>query len=171
MAPKFKNIRIKMANGKTRLQRVRVLASGKLKFVKNVKKAGRATRKVATRVTGRNLRRAPRRRFTSRSGGNRTASKKARKIPIFSTIGGGLGAGITLKKVWDARPKAGGSVQQMGDEFIHALFGYWIPEKKFKFENGGGMGLGLPLAGGVAGQILKKVSPNTGSNIPFISLR
>ena len=35
--PKFKNIRIKMKNGKSRLQRVQVLASGKYKFVKNKK--------------------------------------------------------------------------------------------------------------------------------------
>ena len=37
--PKFKNIRIKMKNGKTRLQRVQVLASGKYKFVKNIGKS------------------------------------------------------------------------------------------------------------------------------------
>ncbi|GAI88910.1 unnamed protein product [marine sediment metagenome] len=35
-----KNIRIKMKNGKTRLQRVQVLASGKYKFIKNLKKSG-----------------------------------------------------------------------------------------------------------------------------------
>ena len=34
--PTYKNIRIKMKNGKTRLQRVQVLASGKYKFVKNL---------------------------------------------------------------------------------------------------------------------------------------
>jgi len=33
--PKFKNIKIKMKGGKSRIQRVMVLASGKFKFVKN----------------------------------------------------------------------------------------------------------------------------------------
>ena len=33
--PKFKNIRVKMKNGKSRLQRVQVLKSGKYKFVSN----------------------------------------------------------------------------------------------------------------------------------------
>ncbi|MBA7646663.1 hypothetical protein ES703_54429 [subsurface metagenome] len=37
--PTFKNIRIKMKNGKSRLQRVQVLASGKYKFVKNLAKS------------------------------------------------------------------------------------------------------------------------------------
>lgn len=38
--PTYKNIRIKMKNGKSRLQRVQILASGKYKFVKNTKKKG-----------------------------------------------------------------------------------------------------------------------------------
>ena len=41
--PTFKNIRIKMRGGKTRLQRVQVLASGKYKFVKNLSKLGKTT--------------------------------------------------------------------------------------------------------------------------------
>lgn len=44
--PTYKNIRIKMKGGKTRLQRVQVLASGKYKFVKNLvktKRGGRAS--------------------------------------------------------------------------------------------------------------------------------
>lgn len=44
--PTYKNIRISMKNGKTRLQRVQVLASGKYKFVKNlVKGKGKTTKK------------------------------------------------------------------------------------------------------------------------------
>jgi len=43
--PTFKNIRIKMKNGKTRLQRVQVLASGKYKFVKNLVKGKTTTTK------------------------------------------------------------------------------------------------------------------------------
>jgi len=41
--PTYKNIRISMKNGKTRLQRVRVLASGKYKFVKNLATKGKKT--------------------------------------------------------------------------------------------------------------------------------
>jgi len=48
--PTFKNIRIKMKNGKTRLQRVQVLASGKFKFVKNLtSKARKTVRTVRSR--------------------------------------------------------------------------------------------------------------------------
>ncbi len=49
--PTFKNIRIKMKNGKSRLQRVQVLASGKYKFVKNLTK-GRTSSSSPSR-TGR----------------------------------------------------------------------------------------------------------------------
>jgi len=43
--PTYKNIRIKMRGGKTRLQRVQVLASGKYKFVKNLVKGKSTTTK------------------------------------------------------------------------------------------------------------------------------
>jgi len=43
--PTYKNIHIPMKNGKTRLQRVQVLASGKYKFVKNLVKGKRKTTK------------------------------------------------------------------------------------------------------------------------------
>lgn len=47
--PTYKNIRIKMKNGKTRLQRVQVLASGKYKFVKNLPKGkSKTTKKLTT---------------------------------------------------------------------------------------------------------------------------
>ena len=45
--PRFKNIRVKMANGKSRTQRAMVLASGKLKFVKNI---GRKAKSGAKRA-------------------------------------------------------------------------------------------------------------------------
>ncbi|GAG85074.1 unnamed protein product, partial [marine sediment metagenome] len=43
------NIRVKMKNGKSRLQRVQVLASGKYKFVKNLTKS--RARKTTTKKT------------------------------------------------------------------------------------------------------------------------
>jgi len=53
----FRNIRIKMANGKFRIQKAKVLASGKLKFVKNkartvhrhVKRGGKHVKRRITR--------------------------------------------------------------------------------------------------------------------------
>ena len=48
--PTFKNIRIKMKGGKTRLQRVQVLASGKYKFVKNLTKRRASPRTVSPKV-------------------------------------------------------------------------------------------------------------------------
>ena len=46
----YKNIRIKMKNGKTRLQRVQVLSSGKYKFVKNTGKKRTRTSKPKVRT-------------------------------------------------------------------------------------------------------------------------
>jgi len=56
--PRFRNIRVKMQNGKSRIQRAMVLRSGKLKFVKNVGRkahsgAKRAHKAVKHRVTHR----------------------------------------------------------------------------------------------------------------------
>jgi len=92
--PKFKFIRIKMANGKTRLQKARVLASGKLRFVKNktrtvhrhVKRAGRhVKRRVSRRRTSRS--RAP-----VRSNNRKRSTKKSvvgrnflKKIPLINS--------------------------------------------------------------------------------------
>lgn len=73
--PTFKNIRIKMKNGKTRLQRVQVLASGKYKFVKNVASKARKTSSRAVR--------------TVRS---RSASKKVSRTGKNNKILGNLGA-------------------------------------------------------------------------------
>lgn len=51
MMPEFKNIRIKMKGGKSRMQRVMVLASGKYKFVKNLgSKTRKSTRKSVKRT-------------------------------------------------------------------------------------------------------------------------
>jgi len=56
--PKFRNIRVKMANGKSRIQRAQVLASGKLKFVKNkARSAGRSIKRRASTAKRRVTRR------------------------------------------------------------------------------------------------------------------
>jgi len=77
--PKFKNIRVKMANGRTRIQRARVLASGKLRFVKN------KTRSVHKRVKSgarRIKRRVTRRRSPSRAPISRKATTKRSKSMV-----------------------------------------------------------------------------------------
>jgi len=90
--PKFKNIRVKMANGKSRIQRAQVLRSGKLKFVKNIgrktksgaKKAGRAVKK---RVSGRKkqgIRTPVRRNTTKRSNNNMVGKSVFKKIPLIN---------------------------------------------------------------------------------------
>ena len=70
----FKNIRIKMKGGKTRTQRVKVLASGKYKFVKNIK---------SKRSTTKSRKSTPKRsksKSASRKGGNRMGNKGGKSI-------------------------------------------------------------------------------------------
>jgi len=90
--PKFRNIRVKMANGKSRIQRAQVLASGKLKFVKNkARSAGRTVRRRAStakrRVTRRKTpkTRAPVRRSNSKRSNNKSmVGGFFKKIPLIN---------------------------------------------------------------------------------------
>jgi len=89
--PKFKNVRIKMANGKSRLQRAQVLASGKLKFVKNkARSAGRSVKRRASttkrRVTRRKspTRKAPVRRNSTKRSNKSMAGGFLKKIPLIN---------------------------------------------------------------------------------------
>jgi len=66
--PSFKNIRLKMKGGKTRTQRVQVLASGKYRFVKNI---GSRSSKVT-----RTVKKTTRRRFSLRRRRGRRGSRK-----------------------------------------------------------------------------------------------
>jgi len=68
---KYKNIRVKMKGGKSRLQRVKVLASGKYKFVKNLKRKVTRRKSRVTRRKTRRKRNNPKRRV------NRTAKGKS----------------------------------------------------------------------------------------------
>jgi len=89
----FRNIRIKMANGKFRIQKAKVLASGKLKFVKNkartvhrhVKRAGKHVKRRVTRRKS-TTRRAPVRRNNSKRSTNRSmvGSNFLKKIPLIN---------------------------------------------------------------------------------------
>ena len=92
----FKNIRIKMKSGKTRMQRVQVLKSGKYKFVKNLgSKAKKSTRKsVKGTVTKR------RRNTVARRKGRRRGSRKF-TIPIAPIVGLAAGLAGPIKDLMD----------------------------------------------------------------------
>ena len=79
---KYKNIRVKKRGGGTRLQRVKVLASGKYKFVKNPK-TRRTTRKTSEKPRKRSVRRTARR---------KRRRKRGMTIPL--AVVGGLAAGL-----------------------------------------------------------------------------
>jgi len=90
----FRNIRIKMANGKTRIQKAKVLASGKLKFVKNkartvhrhAKKAGgHVKHRIKHRKSTKS--KAPVRRNNSKRSNNRSVAGLGflKRLPIISS--------------------------------------------------------------------------------------
>jgi len=94
--PRFRNIRVKMANGRSRIQRAQVLASGKLKFVKNTgrtvhrhaKRAHKAVKhRIRRRRTSRTRTRAP---IRHRNNRKRSTSKPVvgrnflKKIPLIN---------------------------------------------------------------------------------------
>jgi len=90
----FRNIRIKMANGKTRIQKAKVLASGKLKFVKNTARsvkshAKRAGSHVKHRIKHRksSKRSNPPKRNNSKRSTNRSVVGLGflKKLPIISS--------------------------------------------------------------------------------------
>jgi hypothetical protein len=65
----YKNIRIKMKNGKSRLQRVQVLANGKYKFVKNTGSASKPRKRKAGKTRGRGTTTAKKKSYKSRAKG------------------------------------------------------------------------------------------------------
>jgi len=64
---KFKNIKIKMKGGKSRIQRVMVLASGKFRFVKNKRKSDRVPTKKRTKSNKKRRKSQPIRTTSKRS--------------------------------------------------------------------------------------------------------
>jgi len=99
----IRNIRIKMANGKTRIQKALVLRSGKLKFIKNTSKAvhrhaKRAAKGAHKRIKSRKSskrRSAPKRNNSKRSTNRSVVGKNfLKKIPLINNP--------TVKKVFIA---------------------------------------------------------------------
>jgi len=89
----FRNIRIKMANGKFRIQKAKVLASGKLKFVKNkARTVHRHVKRGASHVKRRvTKRKSTTRRAPVRSNNRKRSQKKSmvggflKKIPLINS--------------------------------------------------------------------------------------
>lgn len=82
----IKTIKIKKAGGGTRLQKVKVLASGKYKFVKNtVKGAVRKTRKVG-RLAYTKVKSKPRKKTNKPKTTRSPVAKKSLKSKIFGGI-------------------------------------------------------------------------------------
>ena len=90
--PKFKNIRVKMANGRSRIQRARVLASGKLRFVKNkartvhrhVKRAAKSTKRRKSGRKSTRRRSAPKKNNRKRSHSVSMGRGILKKIPLIN---------------------------------------------------------------------------------------
>jgi len=106
--PKFRNIKVKMKGGKIRIQRAMVLASGRLKFVKNKSKSGKKRAGPATKSTKKRRNTQPKNTTKRRS--NTVAKKKrfTRARGAFSKITGnkfvrgavlGLGGGALALQV------------------------------------------------------------------------
>jgi len=85
---KYKSIRVKMKGGKSRMQRVKVLASGKYRFVKNIGR--RVTRRSKSRASrpktkrGGKIRMAKRRRYFRR--GRRGGGGKSPMRSMFKLL-------------------------------------------------------------------------------------
>jgi len=104
---KYKNITIKKKGGGTRKQRVKVLASGKYKFVKNLNK------RVKSRVTRRKTTKRknnPKRRKTNlarkkkKGGGGKSFTTTAFKLVRLGALLA-PGAAAALNQSWDTRTK------------------------------------------------------------------
>lgn len=75
--PTYKNITVKMKNGRSRKQRVQVLASGKYKFVKN----------LVGRSSSRSSRSSPKRRKNRRSASKKVKNTAKGNGKMFRTLG------------------------------------------------------------------------------------
>lgn len=82
--PTFKTIRIKKRGGGTRLQRVRVLASGKFRFVKNTSKRKTSRTRKVNPTRRRGVRRMARRK--KRRGGKSIAQQAMKWIRIGALV-------------------------------------------------------------------------------------
>ena len=90
----YKNIKIKMKGGKSRMQRVQVLASGKYKFVKNLTKSKSSNPKSSKKKTGKVKKMAKR----------KTRRNRQMTIPLALVAGAAAGAVEPLVKLAQGAP-------------------------------------------------------------------
>ena len=118
----FKNIRISKRGGGTRLQRVKVLASGKYKFVKNLSKG-------AKRVTKRSRKSNPKRRTRKvtrkkrRRGGKSLQQQVFKWLRIGSLVAPAVGEGLR----WKNQP------EEIAPQILKLYSGYYYPRGEFSF--------------------------------------
>lgn len=116
---RYKNIRIKKRGGGTRLQRVKVLASGKYKFVKN------PTRSRTSRSSRRSSN--PRRRKSSKRSVKRKVGSKNPTIPLAIVT-------PLAATVYDAWNVGGGDFSGLVDQLSQRFTGFspthgWVPSR------------------------------------------
>lgn len=92
--PTFKNIKVPVGkSGKTRLQRVQVLKSGKFKFVKNIVKGKKTTSKKRTKGgKSRNVRKTAKGKFFGNLSGTGALEDVAWGFIGFNVLGGSVTA-------------------------------------------------------------------------------
>jgi len=113
----FKNIRISKRGGGTRLQRVKVLASGKHKFVKNLIKSKSRTTKSKTKTTKRRTKKLGKKK--KRRGGKSLQATIFKWMRVGAIAAPGIAIAIQKK-----------SGQAKIEEAVEAYFGYNIPQQK-----------------------------------------
>jgi len=134
-----------MKNGKTRTQRVKVLANGKYKFVKN---SGSRSTKTTKKVTKRRTKRVPRRRA------KRRRRIKSKKIPILPLAGLGVALAKPIENALAGDYK--GALAELGARFTGYNYQSQVFDPKYALMNGY-----LPV---VAGSIGSKVATKLGVN-------
>jgi len=99
----FKNIKVKMKGGKSRMQRVKVLASGKYKFVKNLTKSKTSKGRSATnpRTSEKKARKV--RKMTKKK--RRNSSGMTFPLAVIAPLAAGLGEPV-LNMVADPSPES-----------------------------------------------------------------
>lgn len=145
---KFRNIRVKMRGGGSRIQRAKVLASGKLKFVKNVARSHRSSSRASS------PRQTKKRKTHMTKKGKRHYSSKSLTRAV-EKIARGVGAAAPFGIAYMKRGDSGGGATGFFNELGVRLTGY-------DFQRGGwnairlveGYGPAIAVEGGIRGRRL-----------------
>ena len=120
----FKNIRIKMKSGKSRTQRVKVLASGKYKFVKNLTSKVRKSKKRRKKSNPKRRRRYLGRRRKKRKGGKSLSQQVFKWIRVGALVAPAVGEALA----WRGQP------QDIPAEIIKDYTGYKYTTGEFQLD-------------------------------------